>query len=133
MKPRIVTRYSVSFKHQVVSDLESGRFVSIKEAQQHYGITGHHTVQSWLRKYGKNHLVPKVVRVQKPDEKDQIRELKKQVAELQRALGQTQAESVINRAFFELACEEFGQDAETFKKKADIARCIGPKKNLSNQ
>jgi transposase-like protein len=121
MQQKIVKRYSVCFKRQVVEDLESGRFDTMGEAQQHYGITGNATVQRWLRQYGKNHLVPKVIRVQKPNEKDQIRQLKQQIAQLQQALGQTQAENVVNKEFLKIACEDLGCDVDTFKKKAVIA------------
>ena len=95
MQQKLVIRYSMSFKRQVIEDLESGRFNSIGQASEHYGISGAETVRNWLRKYGRNKLCPKVVRVEKPNEKDQIRELKKQVRQLKEALGQTQAEKVI--------------------------------------
>ena len=117
MEHRTVRQYSLCFKRQVIDDLESGRFGSIDAARRHYGIRGRGTIQIWLRKYGKNHLLPKVVIVQKPDEKDQIRELKRQVAELQRVLGQTQAQNVLNGEFLKLACDQLGCEIEAFKKK----------------
>jgi transposase-like protein len=110
----------MSFKQQVVEELESGRFSSISEAKEHYGIAGASTVQNWLVKYGRNHLCAKVVRVEKPNEKDQIRQFKKQIKQLKEALGQTQAENVINQEFLKIACEQLGQDLDTFKKKAGI-------------
>lgn len=118
MDQRIIVRYSMSFKQQVVEELESGRFSSILKAKEHYGIAGAGTVRSWLVKYGRNHLCPKVVRVEKPNEKDKILELKKQIRQLKEALGQTQAENVINQEFLKIACEEMGKDVESFKKKA---------------
>ena len=126
MKQKMVRRYSSCFKRQVVEDVERGRFESITEAQRHYGIMGPATVKRWLQKYGKNHLAPKVVRVQKPNEKDQIRQLKKQVAQLKNALGETQAENVVNRQFLKIACEELGCDVDTIKKKAVIAPSAKP-------
>jgi len=119
MNQRVVVRYSSSFKREVVSQLESGRFSSISEAMAHYGISGRTTIKRWLGQYGRNALCPKVVRVEKPDEKDQIIELKKQIRQLKEALGQTQAEKVIGDAYLEMACEEMGSDVETFKKNAD--------------
>ena len=59
MKRKTIRRYSISFRRQVIADLESGRFDSIESARQHYGIGGTMTIQKWLRKYGKNHLLPK--------------------------------------------------------------------------
>jgi transposase-like protein len=126
MLRQMIKQYSSCFKRQVVEDLESGRFDSIKAARRHYGIAGSDTVQRWLRKYGKNHLLPKVVIVQKPDEKDQIRQLKRQVAELQRVLGQTQAQNVLNAEFLKIACEDLGCDIEAFKKKVVAARSQEP-------
>ena len=117
MDQRIVVRYSMSFKQQVVEELESGRFSSISEAKEHYGIAGAGTVRSWLVKYGRNHLCAKVVRVEKPNEKDQILQLKRQIKQLKEALGQTQAENLINQEFLKIACEEMGKDVESFKKK----------------
>ena len=48
MQQRLVLRYSMSFKRQVVSELESGRFDSIGQASEHYGIAGSETVRKWL-------------------------------------------------------------------------------------
>jgi transposase len=122
MNQRVIVRYSIGFKLQVVNQLESGRFSSICEAKGHYGISGADTIQRWLRKYGRNELCPKVVRVEKPNEQDQVRQLKKQIKQLKEALGQTQAENVINQEFLKIACEEMGQDVDAFKKKADTKR-----------
>ncbi len=118
MDQRIIVRYSMSFKQQVVEELESGRFSSILKAKEHYGIAGAGTIRSWLVKYGRNHLCAKVVRVEKPNEKDKILELKKQIRQLKESLGQTQAENLINQEFLKIACEEMGKDVESFKKKA---------------
>ena len=126
MIQRMVYSYSTAFKRQVIEQLESGRFSSINEAKKHYGIRGDNTIQLWLRKHGRNHLCPKVVRIEMPDEKDQIRELNKQIRQLKEALGHTQAENVINQAFLKIACERMGMDVEDFKKKADSLRSGRP-------
>jgi len=122
MNQRVIVRYSIGFKLQVVNQLESDRFSSICEAKGHYGISGADTIQRWLRKYGRNELCPKVVRVEKPNEKNQILELKKQIRQLKEALGQTQAEKVIGEEFLKIACEKMGLDVDAFKKKADTKR-----------
>ena len=82
MDQRVIVRYSIGFKRQVVEQLESGRFSSICEAMSHYGITGGSTIKNWLGKYGRNELCAKVVRVEKPNEKNEISELKKQIRQL---------------------------------------------------
>lgn len=118
MNERVIVRYSSCFKRHVVAELESGRFSSICQAMSHYGITGGSTIKKWLSRYGRNELCAKVVRVEKPNEKDQIQALKKQIRQLKEALGQTQAEKVIGDEFLKIACEDMGLDVEDFKKKA---------------
>ncbi len=126
MRERIIKRYSECFKMQVISELEAGRFASIDAARRHYDICGTSTIQRWLRRYGRNHLQPKVVRVEMPDEQDRIGSLKKRIAELEQVLGRTQAENVMNATFLELACQELGRDVDEFKKKADGLRFTPP-------
>lgn len=126
MRDRTVRKYSACFKQQVVADLENGRFESIQAARMHYGVGGCGTIQRWLKQYGKNHLLGKVIRVEKPNEADRIGELKRQVAALQQALGRTQAENVLNAEFLKIACEQLGQDVPTFKKNIDGERCTPP-------
>ena len=119
MVARQIYRYSMGFKQQVVKEIESGRFSSISDAREHFGINGAYTIQSWLRRFGRNHLCAKVVRVETHNEPDEIRKLKKRIKELERALGRTQAGKILEEEFLKIACEELGRDVEQFKKKAD--------------
>jgi transposase-like protein len=128
MEQNVVFQYSMSFKQQVVEELESGRFSSITEAREHYGIRGASTIRNWLIRYGRNHLCAKVIRVEKPDEKERVLELKKQIRQLKEALGQTQAENVLNQEFLKIACEQMGQDIDSFKKKAGMKLFTRPDK-----
>jgi len=126
MEPSVQMRYSLAFKREVVAELEAGRFRSMQEARQHYGIGGAMTVRRWLERFGKNHLIPKVVRVEKPDEADRIRQLKQEICQLKQALGETQLRNVLQESFLAIACEQLGQDVEAFKKKAATKRSIEP-------
>jgi len=75
MQASVQMRYSGAFKRQVVAALEAGRFRSIEQARQHYGIGGATTVRRWLERFGKNHLIPKGVRVETPNEAERVRRL----------------------------------------------------------
>jgi transposase-like protein len=115
---RKVVRYSEAFKLHVVSGLESGDLSSIADARRRYGIKGIGTVERWVRRYGRNHLLPKVVRVEKPGERDQLKVLAAENARLKQALADAHMESVLYRQWFEVACRELGvEDVEGFKKK----------------
>ena len=75
---RTVYRYSLVFKQKVVSEIESGE-LSIEEAHRLYDIRGHETIRNWIRKFGKNHLLNKVIRIEMKNEKDRVKELEKKV------------------------------------------------------
>lgn len=133
MQRSVQMRYSLAFKQEVVAQIEGGRFGSICQASEHYGIGGTTTVRRWLKQFGKNHLIPKVVRVEKPNEANQVRELKKQIRQLKQALGETQLRSVLNESYLSIACEQLGQDVEAFKKKAATKQSVKPGKTGSDR
>jgi transposase-like protein len=84
---RPVIRYSEAFKLKVVRDLEEGRYGNPTEAGLAHGVTGKGTVARWVRQYGKNHLLRKVVVVMKADEQAEVRALRKRVRGLEKALA----------------------------------------------
>jgi transposase-like protein len=81
-------RYSEAFKLQVVRELETGHFENPCAAGRAYGMKGLGTVAYWVRRYGKNHLLGKVVRVMKADEQAEVKVLRQRVRELERALAE---------------------------------------------
>lgn len=102
---------------QVVRELEEND-LPFEHVQRKYGIRGHGTVQGWARKYG-NGSRGKVIRVQKPNEIDELKELKKRVRLLESALADANIEAALERAYTRLACERAGiAEVEEFKKKA---------------
>lgn len=117
----VIMRYSEAFKRQIVEEIETGKKRNQSEVREFYGIKGGATVSNWIRRYGKNDLLKKVVTVRTPEERDQIKELKHEIKKLEKVLADTAARAAINEALFEVACEEFGiRDPEEFKKKANI-------------
>ena len=111
-------RYSEAFKLQVIGELESGKLKSRCEARRKYGILGNATIAKWLKKYGKNHLLPGVLRMEMPNEADRVKELQKEVLRLKHALADAHMDVVLNESWLKIACQEFGgQDFEEFKKK----------------
>lgn len=100
--PKTQLRYSNGFKERVVRELEE-EHLTVKEIQRRYGIRGNVTIQGWIRTFGKQHLMNRVVKIETMDEKDRIRELEKQIKELKLKLadsvmGQHILEEVINEA-----------------------------------
>lgn len=133
MRSVVQVRYSEAFKREVVEAVESGRFRTLWEARDHFGIRGESTVNRWLRQHGREHLLPRVVRVEKPGEADQIRQLKQRIAELEKALGQTHLENIMTDAYLRQACKALGTDLETFKKKQATKPCTKPASERAKQ
>ena len=118
---KVVKRYSSAFKLKVVKEIESGK-LSISQANEIYDIGGAHTVSRWIKNFGKNHLLSKVVRIEMKDEKDKVKELKDRVRNLERLLANKELDNLMNEAFLELLAEDHGVDLEEFKKKVDKER-----------
>jgi len=113
-----IMRYSEAFKLQVVREVEEGKYESCYKASHAYGIVGGDTVQSWVCKYGKNHLLNKVIKVEKPKERNELKELKSRIRKLESALSDTHIDLIIEKEYFKMACEAAGiDDIEEFKKK----------------
>ena len=106
-----VIRYSTAFKLKVVNEIESGQY-TIAQAARVYDIKGADTIQAWIRKLGKNHLLNQVVRVQMKDEKDKIKELKNQIKALERALAQAQVDNICWKSLVEVIDEKYGIDSK---------------------
>lgn len=84
---RKILRYSEAFKQKVVSEIENGK-LTLSEAQRLYDIRGGETIQKWIKKLGKTHLLNKVIHIKMREETDKIKELEKQKRELESALAQ---------------------------------------------
>jgi len=111
--------YSEAFKMQVLRELEEGRFGSPEQARRTYGIRGCGTLQSWMRKYGKQHLLSKVVRVETPKEINELQLLRKRVRHLEKGLADAHLDLKLEQAYVRLACQVAGiEDVEAFKKKS---------------
>jgi len=118
VKKSVVIRYSEAFKHQVVREVEEGQ-CSCAEAHRKYGIKGVNTIQYWMKRMGKLESLPKVIRVEKPDEKSRIKELERQIRQLKNSLAETQVRYLLAESGFEILCEQQGLDPQEVKKKLE--------------
>ncbi len=53
-------------------------------------------------------------------ERDEIKELKKRVRDLEAALADARIDNLLERSFLEIACERMEEDVDDFKKNPDI-------------
>lgn len=109
---RKVIRYSNSFRRQVVEEVENG--VGISVLQRRYGIKGGSTIQKWLCKFGKTHLLNRVVRIETMEEKDKIKHLEEEIRRTKLAL----ADSLLAQRSLEVVIEQANKAYQTDLKKS---------------
>ena len=108
-----VIRYSVGFKQQIIRELEEEGF-SHSELRRRYGIRGGDTIPRWLRKFGKNHLLNKKVRIETMEEKDRVKSLEAEIKKLKLAL----ADSLLAQQSLEVVIKEANKEYKTDLKKS---------------
>ena len=112
-----IVRYSDCFKRAVIEEIEK-KGLSIEACRRKYSIGGATTIQKWLKKYGKNHLLNKIVRVETIDEIQEIKALKKEI----KALKEAYAEMTIEKKVYETCLQVYGEEtgrSEQIKKKLE--------------
>lgn len=97
---KVITRYSMGFKLKVIKLIEEEGY-SISRVAGIYGIKGGQTIQRWLKRYGKNHLLNKIVRVEMKGEKDRIKELESEIKKLKLALADSTMENKVMQRLIE--------------------------------
>jgi transposase-like protein len=106
-----IKRYSLAFKQMVVSDIELGKY-TITQAKRIYDIGGWETIEKWVKKFGKEHLLNRVVHIEMKGEKDRIKELERQKRELESALAQEHLKNICLESLIECVEEHYQIDVK---------------------
>lgn len=134
MKPqqRISIVYSLAFKQKVISEIESGK-ISQEGARKLYGIGGGQTIQKWIKKFGKLHLLNKIVRVELADELSRVKQLEKEKKELESALAQAHLKLIVYESIIEVSEEELGIDLKKNLRSGSLPEALQRVKNLKGK
>ena len=109
-------RYSVAFKMALVRQVEAEN-LPLEQVRRRYGIKGHTTLLKWVRTYGNGSRGHRI-RVEKPEEINELQQLKQRVRQLEKLLADANIKLVLEEAYTEIACKRAGiKDVEGFKKK----------------
>jgi len=117
------TRYSSAFKQKVISEIENGIY-TLSDAIRVYGVSKQ-SIYNWLKKFGKDYLINRIVRIEMRGEADRIKELEKEKQKLETALAQAHLKILVLESTIESAEDLYKAD---FKKKfgtkasADVSR-----------
>jgi transposase-like protein len=108
--------YTLSFKIQVVKEIESG-LLSATESSKKYGIQGESTVRKWLQKYGKfdwenqtSLNMPKSPEQKILELEAKVRLLEKQKAQLEQRSYIADQKAVIFDMMIDIAEKEYSID-----------------------
>ena len=127
MAQEVVKRYSIGFKRHIVGEYESGQ--SRYELRRRYGMD-YSTLDRWITQYSQEGLRHKLMRIQKPEEQERVRELEAQVAALEKALAQVTLDKMMLETTLEVAEEEYGV---SFKKNSAPKSSAALKRNRSDR
>lgn len=122
---RTIRRYSLSFQKRVVQEAEEDG-ISISVLQRRYGINGGATIQKWIRKFGKSHLLNQIIRIETMEEKDRVKQLEDEIKRLKLAL----ADSILAKDCLEVVIDEANKEYKTdLKKNFGSGQSKGSKKD----
>jgi transposase-like protein len=110
-------RYSDCFKLQVVEEIENNG-LTMEDCRRKYGITGGDTIHKWLRKYGKHHLLNKIVRVETREEIDELKRLRAENKALKEAYAELALHHKCSEKVIEVADELFDMDLKKSTNKS---------------
>lgn len=107
MTKTIIKKYSTAFKKQVVWEYENG--ATLYELDKKYGITGRTTIKKWVQKYSRKGVRHKLMVIQTPEEQNENKELKKKIAQLEKAVAQLTLDKLMLESTLEVVEEELGE------------------------
>lgn len=106
---RLLRRFSEEFRAKKVRELERG-ITSIGDICKEYEVS-HNAVRKWITKFGTmKKKKPERLIVESQSDTQKILELKKQIAELERLLGQKQVQIEFRDKMIDLAEEMYKVD-----------------------
>lgn len=110
---------------EVVRELEASG-ATFEAMRRKYDIGGCDTLQGWVRRFG-NGTRGKIIRVEKPEEINELKQLRERMRRLESALADANLDLALERQYTRLACERAGiKDVAEFKKKAGGQPPMGP-------
>ena len=117
-----IKRYSIAFKLKVMEELRDGKWKTVADAAQAYGVSVH-GVRYWMERLGFNHLNGRISYVKTVTEIDEIKRPKAQVRRLKERLADEVLDHKIDEVALRIACRNLGTTPDELKKKNGVGSC----------
>ena len=116
-------RYSEAFKLKVMEELRDGKWKTVADAAQAYGVseTG---VRYWMKTLGFAHLNGRMIYVKTTTEIDEIKRLKAENKRLKERLADEVLDHKIDEVALRIACRNLGTTPDELKKKNGVGSCM---------
>ena len=106
MAERIIKRYSMAFKKQVVQEYEAG--ASIEGLRRKYGISGKQTVRNWINQYGRTGVRHQMIAIDDADVRAENQVLQERIANLEKLVAQLSLDKLMLESTLTVAEKELG-------------------------
>lgn len=116
MVKKVIKRYSMAFKKQVVEEYESG--TSIARLQRKYGIPNGPTIKRWVKQYSPEGVRHQIMHIQRPEEQEQVKEQQQRIAELEQVVAQLALDKFMLESSLAVAEAQLGYEV----KKKDVTK-----------
>jgi transposase-like protein len=82
-----VVRYSETFKLRLAEEAASGKYRSLDEAGRRNGVRGCATLGRRIKQYGRENALPKRIKAETMNERDELHEARKRIREPEATLA----------------------------------------------
>ena len=110
-------RYSMGFKLKVMEELREGKWKTVAEAGEAYGVTPT-AIRYWMNRMGFEYLKGRIIYVKTASEVDEIKRLKAELRKAKEMLADEIISHKIDEVTLRLACEELKTTPGILKKNA---------------
>ena len=116
-------RYSEAFKLKVMEELRDGKWKTVADAAQAYGVSAQ-GVRYWMKRLGFEHLSGRIIYVKTRTELDEIKRLKAENKLLRQQLADEVLDHKIDEVTLRIACRNLGTTPDELKKKNGVKSCM---------
>jgi len=108
-------RYSEAFKLKVMEELRDGKWTTIAEAGEAYGVTPA-GISYWMKRMGFEYLKGRIIYVKTASEVAEIKRLKAELRQVREMLANEVIDHKIDEVALRIACKQLNTTPEILKK-----------------